>query len=74
MDFVLKNKDNSLTGINITYTDSIDTREAKALLEFKEEFKDKVLKLIIITNKIEKSEYGIIYIPFWKWLLELSPI
>ena len=69
MDFILKNKDNTLTGINITYTDSINPREINALLEFKENFKEKVLELIILTKKIEKSEYGIKYVPFWKWLL-----
>ena len=70
VDFVVKNRDNTLTGINVTYTDVIDEREAKALLEFKENFKERVSELIMLTRNVEKSEDGITYTPIWKWLLE----
>jgi len=69
VDFVVRNRDNTLTGINVTYTDVIDEREIKALLEFKEYFKGRVSELILLTMNIERSEDGITYVPIWKWLL-----
>lgn len=68
VDFIVKNKDQSLTAINVTYTDEIEDREIVSLLEFKEKFQ-KTKELIIITRNTEKKEKGIIYIPLWKWLL-----
>ena len=69
MDFVVKNRDNTLTGINVTYSDVIDEREIKALLEFKENFEGRVSELILLTRNVDKSEAGITYVPIWKWLL-----
>ncbi len=69
VDFVVKNKDNTLMGVNVTYSDVIDEREIKALLEFKENFKGRVSELILLTRNVDKSEDGITYIPIWKWLL-----
>lgn len=69
VDFVIKNKNNILTAINVSYTDSIPERETKALLEFKKEFKNKAKELILITKSLEKKEDGIEFIPLWKWLL-----
>jgi len=68
VDFVVKNKDNSLTAINVSYTDEIEEREIKSLLEFKKEFK-KAKELILLTKDTEKKEQGIKFIPLWKWLL-----
>jgi len=68
VDFVVKNRDNSLTAINVTYTDEINDRETKALLEFKKEFK-KTKELILLTRDTEKRQQGIKFIPLWKWLL-----
>ncbi len=68
VDFVIKEKDQSLTGINVSYTDEIDERETKALIEFKQKFK-KVKELILITQEVEKEENGIKFMPLWKWLL-----
>ncbi len=56
-------------GVNVTYTDVIDEREIKALLEFKENFQERVSELILLTRNVERSEDGITYIPIWKWLL-----
>ncbi|HJH32617.1 MAG TPA: ATP-binding protein [Methanosarcinaceae archaeon] len=70
VDFVVRNKDNSLTGVNVTYSDVIGEREIKALLEFKENFQERVSELILITRNVEKTENGITYVPVWKWLLE----
>ena len=67
--FVLRNRDNTLTGVNVTYTDVIDEREIKALLEFKEYFREIVSELILLTRNVERSEDGITYVPIWKWLL-----
>lgn len=70
VDFVIKNADNSLEAINVSYTNEIDERELKGLEEFKKEFK-KTKKLTLITKDVEKKEKGIEYVPFWKWLLQL---
>ena len=69
VDFVVKRRDNTLMGVNVTYTDVIDEREIKALLEFKENFGERVLELILLTRNVERSEDGITYIPIRKWLL-----
>lgn len=68
-DFVIKNNDDTLTAINVTYSDKINNREIKGLLEFKKEFK-KTKELIILTKNTEKKEQGIRYSPLWKWMLE----
>lgn len=69
VDFVVKNKDGSLEAINISYTDEIEEREFKGLLDFKKEFKKKVSRLVLLTKNIEKKEKGINFLPLWKWLL-----
>ncbi len=69
VDFIVKNKDQGLTAINVSYTDDVNEREIKALLDFKKEFKPKVKELILLTRDIEKMEHGIRFIPLWKYLL-----
>jgi predicted AAA+ superfamily ATPase len=69
VDFVVKRRDNMLVGVNVTYTEVIDEREIKALLEFKENFGERVLELILLTRNVERSEGGVTYTPIWKWLL-----
>ena len=68
VDFILKNKDNSLSAINVSYSDEIDKREMGALLKFQEDFK-KTKEMIIITKDNEKTQKNIKFIPLWKWLL-----
>jgi predicted AAA+ superfamily ATPase len=68
IDCVIKNKDQTLTAINITYTDKINSRECASLKEFADEF-PKTQQLVCITKNVEKQEQGITYIPLWKWLL-----
>jgi len=68
VDFIVKNNDQSLTAINVSYTDEIDEREIRGLLEFKKGFK-KTKDLILITKDLEKKEKGINFIPLWRWLL-----
>lgn len=70
IDFVVRNRDQSLSAINVSYADEIDERELKALLDFKNKFKKKVKELLLITKDLEKTEYGIRFIPLWKYLLE----
>lgn len=72
VDFVVKEKDNSLTAINVTYSDSIAEREVSALKKFsgEEEFVPRIKELILLTKDTEKTENGITYIPLWKWMLE----
>ncbi|MCD4766416.1 MAG: ATP-binding protein [Methanosarcinales archaeon] len=69
VDFVIKDRDSSLTAINVSYTDEIDERETKALLEFADEFSSKVKELILLTKDLEKTEGRIKIIPLWKWLI-----
>lgn len=69
VDFVIKDKDNSLTAIDVSYTDETKERETNSLLEFKKEFR-KTKKLILLTKDTEKKEQGIEFIPLWKWLLQ----
>ncbi|MFH1637165.1 MAG: ATP-binding protein [Candidatus Woesearchaeota archaeon] len=68
VDFIVKNKDNSLTAINISYTNEIAEREISALRDFKKEFK-KTKGLLVLTKDLEKKENGIVFVPLWKWLL-----
>lgn len=72
VDFVIKNKDQTLSAINVTYTDEIDKIEINRLLEFKKGF-NKVKELIILNKNLEKEEkvngQKIKFIPLWKWLL-----
>ena len=67
VDFIIKNRDQTLEAINVSYTNELNERETKGLHEFKKEFKTK--KLILITKDLEKKEKGINYVPLWKWLL-----
>ncbi len=68
VDFVIKNKNNSLTAINVSYTDEIDEREINALLEFNKSF-SKTNELFILTRNLEKKEGNIRFVPLWKWLI-----
>lgn len=68
VDFVTKEKDQSLTAINVSFTDEIEPREIISLIEFKATF-EKTKKSILLTKNIEKKEKGIQFIPLWKWLL-----
>jgi len=70
VDFIIKNKDQSLTAINVSYTNEIDEREIKGLEEFKAKFKSKVKRCILLTNSLSKKEKNIEFIPLWKYLLE----
>lgn len=71
IDFVIKNKDNSLDLINVCYIDEIPKREVDSITEFIEKQpKIKINKSIILTKDIEKKEKRIEYLPLWKWLLE----
>jgi uncharacterized protein len=67
VDFICKT--NKLFAINVTFTDNISDREIKGLVEFKENYKSKIKKLIIITKDFEDEKDGINYIPLWKFLL-----
>ncbi len=71
VDFVIKNRDNSLTAINVTYSDNINKREKEGLLEFSNEF-SQAKDLILLTRDTtgDNEDTGIRMIPMWKWLLE----
>ena len=69
VDFVVKGPDNLLTAINVSYTDTIPSRERDGLKEFVGEFGDKVKEMIILTKDTEQVTDDINLIPLWKWLL-----
>lgn len=69
VDFVVKNADDSLSAINVCYTDSIPGREIRGLQEFGDTFGIAIKERIILTKDTEKVEAGIVYVPLWKWLL-----
>jgi len=69
VDFIVKNRDNSLNAINVSYNDEIKEREIKGLLEFKNKYK-KIKTLILLTKSLEKQEAKIKFTSLWKWLLE----
>ncbi|MFH1257659.1 MAG: DUF4143 domain-containing protein, partial [Candidatus Micrarchaeota archaeon] len=68
VDFIVKNKDQTLTAINVSFTDEIEERELKSLLEFKEKF-GKTSGMTVITRNAERREGKIRFVPLWKWLL-----
>lgn len=68
VDFVVKNPDNSLDAINVSFTDEINERETAGLQEFKKQNK-RTGKLLLITKNLEKTQQEIKYIPLWKWLI-----
>lgn len=69
VDFVIKNPDDSLDAINVSYTDTPDEREYAGLREFLTEFQSKVRSRLLITRDLEGETEGIRCIPLWKWLL-----
>ncbi len=50
VDFVLRSKDNTLTAMNVCYSDAILNREYDSLKEFAGKFGEKVERLIILTK------------------------
>lgn len=70
VDFVIKSTDNTLTAINVCYSDDIPDREVDSLQEFEKEFGKKVKSQIILTKDLEEERDGIVYIPLWKWLIQ----
>jgi uncharacterized protein len=75
VDFVIKHPDNTITGINVSYTDDLPEREVRALREFKDTFGEVVRNRVMITKDTEGEEDGIRYIPLWRWLIreDLGP-
>lgn len=69
VDFIIKNKDQSLTAINVSYADETDEREVNSLLEFKKKFRN-VKELVILTKDLSKKEGRVKFISLWSWLLE----
>lgn len=69
VDFVIKNPDDTLDAINVSYTDTPDEREYAGLQEFSSEFKSKVRLRLLITRDLDGENEGIRCIPLWKWLL-----
>jgi len=70
VDFIVKHKNNSLTAINVSFTDEINEREIRSLVEFKKDF-SQTKELVLITRNTEKNIEGVKLVPAWKWLLEV---
>jgi len=73
VDFVIKNPDDTLDAINVSYTDTPAEREYAGLREFFLEYNSKVRSLLLITRDLEQEIRGIRCIPLWKWLLANEP-
>ena len=71
VDFIVKHKNNSLTAINVSFTDEINEREIRSLVEFKKDF-PRTNELVLITRDTEKNIEGVKLVPTWKWLLEVD--
>jgi hypothetical protein len=69
VDFVVKNPDQSLSAINVSYTDALPEREEGALLEFADLYGTRVQECILLTKDTEREAGRVRYIPLWKWLL-----
>ncbi|HEY0089323.1 MAG TPA: ATP-binding protein [Candidatus Lokiarchaeia archaeon] len=69
VDFVIKEPDDTLIAMNVSFSDDIEEREIEGLKEFFDQFKDNAKKLILITKNIEKKTENISLIPIWKWIL-----
>jgi predicted AAA+ superfamily ATPase len=72
IDFVIKEKNDKLTAINVNYTDKINEREIKGLQEFQKKYKSEINELLILSRNLEEKKEGINIIPVWKWLLTPS--
>ncbi len=68
VDFVVKNHDQSLSLINVCYSDEIPEREFSGL-EAIGNFDNKIKEKIIISDSIEDDVENIRIVPLWKWLL-----
>src|SRR3989338_8467288 len=55
VDFIIKNKDNTLQAINVIFSNEIHEREVEGLLKFKKQF-SKTKELILLTKDLEKQE------------------
>lgn len=71
VDFVIKEKDNSLTAINVSFSNEINDREFRGLYQFKSKFK-KAKNIILLTKDLEQRNGDIKILPLWKWLLETT--
>jgi predicted AAA+ superfamily ATPase len=69
VDFVTKANDNTLSAINVCYTDEIPAREYEGLEEFAKTFPGAVRELVILTKDYEATNGDVTCIPLWKWLL-----
>jgi predicted AAA+ superfamily ATPase len=72
VDFVIKPADNTLTAINVCYSDEVPDREFEGLEEFSEKFGDPVHRLLILTKDYEAETGSVSCLPLWKWLLHMS--
>jgi predicted AAA+ superfamily ATPase len=70
VDFVVRSTDNTLTAINVCYSDAIPDREYEGLREFAGECKGKIHDLLVLTKDYEAKDGKIHCIPLWKWLLD----
>jgi len=69
VDFVIRERNNTITAINVSYTNTINERELDGLQEFRDTFSSEKSKMILLTKDVDEKRQGIICIPLWKWLL-----
>ena len=69
VDFVVKNEEQQLLGINVCYSNNIPEREFSGLLELKKEYPERTKDTFIISEDLSTEINNIKIIPYWEWLL-----
>ena len=69
VDFIVKDEDQKLVGINVCYSNNIPEREFLGLLEFKKEYPERTKDTFIISKDLSAEVNNIKIIPYREWLL-----
>ena len=69
VNFIIKEPDNKLRAINVSYTNDIPEREIEGLVEFMNAYNDQDVELLILAEDLEEERESIQISPVWKWLL-----
>ena len=69
VDFIVKEMDHTLQAINVSYTDEIEEREQLGLREFKHEYKEREITLLLLTKDKREKIDDIEIKSLWEWLV-----
>jgi uncharacterized protein len=70
VDFLIKGRGGTLTGINCNLYRQKKQGEIDALLSFKEHVGGESFRFDLVTKNLEKEENDIRYVSLWEWVLE----